>query len=167
MKIYRESLIWLFAIWITVITIWYTFVKQNLRFESDSQIIDNNILEVLSIISISFVFGYFLQKLDKKPAIEKEVVHIVKEKSKKDDLKVIEGIGPAIERLLNKEEIHTYWQLADTDKDKLVALLTKAGPLYLSHGEATWAEQAALLRDGKMEEFKEFAKQLVGGNRVS
>ncbi len=129
------------------------------------------VAEILLMLTVAFVLGYLVRHImcllrcKNSPAVV--AAPVAKNLSTKDDLKVVEGIGPAIEKLLNKEGIHTYWQLAETSKDKLVEILTKAGPLYLNHGEGTWGEQATLLRDGKMEEFKKLAAELIGGNRVS
>lgn len=172
MQNYREIIIGAFVVWCLGATYWYTIVHNKLNFANQSEIIDNHILEILFIIAVSFILGYLLHKTicDAKCAGTLTTLTQTKsevQKSTKDDLKVVEGIGPAIEKLLNKEGIQTYWQLAETPKENLVAILTKAGPLYLNHGEGTWGEQATLLRDGKMEEFKKLAAELIGGNRVS
>ena len=174
MKDNRVVIIGVFIAWVAIATYWYVFLDQKLNFVENSEIIDNNILEILFIIAVSFVLGYLLHKaicaskhgsLTPSPSPQERVA--VQQRSTKDDLKKIEGIGPAIEKLLNKEGVHTYWQLAETETTKLTAWMSAAGPLYLNHGENTWAEQAALLRDGKMAEFEKLSKQLIGGNRVS
>lgn len=85
---------------------------------------------------------------------------------KKDDLKVIEGIGPALERMLNENNIFSYNQLADHTVEQLDNLLDKAGPRFRVHVPETWPEQAALLRDGKLNEFKILTEKLKGGRRV-
>ncbi len=173
MKDNRDVIIGVFIAWVVVATYWYVFLHQKLNFVQNSEIIDNNILEILFIIAVSFVLGYLLHKAicaskhNILPTLlQKEGASAQVQKSTKDDLKKIEGIGPAIEKLLNKEGVHTYWQLAETETIKLTAWMSAAGPLYLNHGENTWAEQAALLRDGKVEEFEKLSKQLIGGNRV-
>lgn len=186
MKKYTDVVIGVFVVWSLAATYWYTIIHNKLNFANQSEIIDNHILEILIIIAVSFLLGYLLhksinsiQETETKIATTKSqapdlktvkvdaVTKSIDRSSKKDDLKQIEGIGPAIEKLLNKEGINTYWQLAETNQPQLLAILTKAGPLYLNHGESTWSEQATLLRDGKMEEFKILASQLIGGNRVS
>jgi predicted flap endonuclease-1-like 5' DNA nuclease len=135
------------------------------------------VAEILLMLTVAFVLGYLLRhilcllKHRNAAIISSPVAPTVSvpevKKPTKDDLKVVEGIGPAIEKLLNKEGIHTYWELADTPITKLTKILTAAGPLYLNHGEATWGEQATLLRDGKMDEFKKLTQSLIGGNKVS
>ena len=183
MKKYTDVVIGVFVVWSLAATYWYTIIHNKLNFANQSEIIDNHILEILIIIAVSFLLGYLLHKsiflapVKIQPQPEVQIVNTkttvtsgpntIDRSSVKDDLKVVEGIGPAIEKLLNKEGINTYWQLAETTESQLLGILTKAGPLYLNHGESTWSEQATLLRDGKMEEFKILASQLIGGNRVS
>ena len=84
----------------------------------------------------------------------------------RDDLKVIEGIGPALERLLNENGIFSYDQLANHKVSLLEEILDKAGPRFRVHVPETWPEQAGLLRDGKMEAFKALTERLKGGRRV-
>jgi predicted flap endonuclease-1-like 5' DNA nuclease len=84
----------------------------------------------------------------------------------KDDLTVVEGIGPKIGELIHAANIHTYAQLADTPVDTLQSILNDAGDRYAMHKPGTWPEQAALLRDGKMDEFKALCAELDGGVRV-
>lgn len=83
-----------------------------------------------------------------------------------DDLKVIEGIGPALERLLNENGIFSYDQLANHKVSLLEEILDKAGPRFRVHVPETWPEQAGLLRDGKTEAFKALTERLKGGRRV-
>ncbi len=71
-----------------------------------------------------------------------------------DDLVIIEGIGPKIAGLFNDAGITTFAQLADTSVEKMKEILTAAGPRYAVHNPTTWAEQAVLARDGKMDELK-------------
>ncbi len=71
-----------------------------------------------------------------------------------DDLVIIEGIGPKIAGLFNDAGITTFAQLADTSVEKMKEILTAAGPRYAVHNPSSWAEQAVLARDGKMDELK-------------
>lgn len=88
------------------------------------------------------------------------------DKGAKDDLKIIEGIGPKIEELLNAKGIFTFAQVVDTPATDIKAILEEAGSNFATHDPGTWGEQAILLRDGKMEEFKTLAEELKGGKRV-
>ena len=76
---------------------------------------------------------------------------------------IIEGIGPKIAELLNNAGITTFAQLAEADDATVQQVLTEAGPRYNVHDATTWNEQAALARDGKMDELKELQDRLKGG----
>ncbi len=80
-----------------------------------------------------------------------------------DDLKIVEGIGPKIEQLLNADGIYTFKQLADSTYSQLKDVLDNAGPRYQIHDPSSWADQAALARDGKMEQLKTLQDNLKGG----
>lgn len=80
-----------------------------------------------------------------------------------DDLTLIEGIGPKIAELLNNGGITTFAQLADADDETIQQVLTEAGPRFNIHDATTWNEQAALARDGKLDELKELQDRLKGG----
>jgi large subunit ribosomal protein L15 len=84
-------------------------------------------------------------------------------KSEGDDLKLIEGIGPKIAELFINAGIDTFAKLADSSVEQMKEILTAAGSRYASHDPGTWADQAALARDGKMDELKELQDRLNGG----
>lgn len=86
-----------------------------------------------------------------------------KSKSEGDDLKLIEGIGPKIAELLHGRNIHTFNDLAGTTIETLKEILEEAGSRYKMHDPGTWAEQAKMASEGKMEELKAFQDQLKGG----
>ncbi len=81
----------------------------------------------------------------------------------KDDLQVIEGIGPKVEGVLNDADIETYRRLGDSSTGELRGILDKAGPAYKVIDPDSWPEQARLAADGKWDELKEFQEYLVGG----
>lgn len=80
-----------------------------------------------------------------------------------DDLKVIEGIGPKIEEILNKEGIHTYEQLMETPLLRIASFLKKAGPRYQLHDPSTWPQQAGLAKQQKWEELERLKLKLISG----
>ncbi|MBP7821903.1 MAG: hypothetical protein KA010_03190 [Saprospiraceae bacterium] len=80
-----------------------------------------------------------------------------------DDLKIVEGIGPKIEQLLNDAGIFTFRQLANTTKEKLRDILDNAGERYRIHDPSTWPKQSELCADAKWEELKEYQDYLIGG----
>jgi large subunit ribosomal protein L21 len=87
----------------------------------------------------------------------------VAQKGGKDDIEIIEGIGPKIAAVLAANGITTFAKLADAKADDMTAMLKASGGRFSLANTASWAEQAALLRDGKMEEFKKLCDELVGG----
>jgi chromosome segregation ATPase len=80
-----------------------------------------------------------------------------------DDLKLIEGIGPKIEELLNNEGIYKYEQLATTNVEMIRAILDKAGARFRMHDPQSWASQAEIADKGDWVKLKEFQEYLIGG----
>ncbi len=81
---------------------------------------------------------------------------------KKDDLEIIEGIGPKIAKAFYKAGITTFKQLAETPVDKLRQLLSEN---QLPGDPTTWPEQARLAAAGKMDELKKLQDELIAGRR--
>lgn len=79
------------------------------------------------------------------------------------NLKVIEGIGPKIEQILNRAGIINFDQLAKSDPSLLNDILRREGSRFQIHDPATWPTQAALARDGKWEELNALQDKLTGG----
>ncbi len=86
-----------------------------------------------------------------------------KPKIKKDDLKIVEGIGPKIEELFNSAGIYSFDELANTPVEKLKEILDAGGARFQMHDPSTWPEQGALARDGKWEELKKWQEELNKG----
>lgn len=84
-------------------------------------------------------------------------------KIKQDDLKVVEGIGPKIEGLLQEAGIATWNDLATAATEKVQEVLDAAGPRYRMHNPATWSKQAQLCVDAKWAELVEYQDHLKGG----
>jgi len=53
--------------------------------------------------------------------------------------------------------------LAETSVEKMKSILDAAGPRFQIHNPATWADQAALARDGKWDELKKWQDELYKG----
>ena len=84
----------------------------------------------------------------------------------KDDLKIVEGIGPKIEEILNTAGINTFSALENTEVEKLKTTLAEAGGRYKSHNPSTWPKQAGLAAAGKWDELKKWQDELDGGKEV-
>lgn len=98
----------------------------------------------------------------KKAKIEKITLPSGK-KIKQDDLKMVEGIGPKIEGLLNDGGIITWTDLANAPIDKVQAILDEAGPRYRMHNPATWAKQAEMAANAEWEALEKYQDELDGG----
>jgi predicted flap endonuclease-1-like 5' DNA nuclease len=94
------------------------------------------------------------------------LAHSAASMKKADDLVIIEGIGPAINKVLNSHGVHTFADVVNTPKDKIHEWLNAAGPQFKMHDATTWAEQAALARDGKMAELETLKLKLNNGQHV-
>lgn len=83
--------------------------------------------------------------------------------STKDDLRVIEGIGPKIEEILNSNGVYTWRELALTPVSNLKAMLERAGTKFQMHDPKTWPEQAKMADTGEWDELKKYQDFLHGG----
>ena len=84
-------------------------------------------------------------------------------KNGKDNIEIIEGVGPKIAKVLADNGITTFAALAAAEAGDMTAMLKASGGRFSLANTASCAEQAALLRDGKMDEFKKLTDELVGG----
>ena len=80
---------------------------------------------------------------------------------KRDDLLIIEGIGPKSKEALYKGGITTFEQIANLSPDDLYRIVKIEGGVNLVNDTKTWPKQARLLADGKVKEFEEYVKYLV------
>lgn len=103
--------------------------------------------------------GKIVERREVKPSTKTKATV----KSKKDNLKKIEGIGPKIEKLLNADGILTFDQLAKAKVKRVAAILEAAGPRFRMHDPGTWAKQAKLAAAGKWEELDKLQAELDGG----
>ena len=87
--------------------------------------------------------------------------------TEKDDLTIIEGVGPKIQSLLYEGGVSSYAQIIEMNPQAIRDILIKSGPTYAVHDPSTWAEQSALAKAGKLDELKALQKELKGGKRKS
>ncbi len=86
---------------------------------------------------------------------------------KPDDLKKIEGVGPAIEKLLIAAGITTFAGMAATAPERIKEILVEAGSRFGFHDPSTWPQQASMAAEGKWDELKKLQDELDGGKAVS
>ncbi len=84
-------------------------------------------------------------------------------KWKADDLKIVEGIGPKIEEVLQKAGINTWKALSEASTDRIKEILEAAGPSFQIHDPSTWAKQAGMADQGKWDELKKWQDELDAG----
>lgn len=85
--------------------------------------------------------------------------------SERDDLTVIEGIGPKLQLLLNQYGVFTYRQLAETEVPRLKEILANAGPQLAMHDPGTWPSQANLAANDQWDTLKSVQGFLKGGKK--
>ncbi len=84
----------------------------------------------------------------------------------KDDLTLIEGIGPRIEQLLNQAGVNTYSELASASSDQIRAVLENAGGAFAGQDPTTWPQQSAMAAAGQWDELRAWQITLDGGRGV-
>ncbi len=82
---------------------------------------------------------------------------------RRDDLTLIEGIGPKIARMLNEWGISTFEELANADPELLHSRFRQAKLYFVN--PSTWPRQASLAAEGRHEALKALQKELKSGRR--
>jgi predicted flap endonuclease-1-like 5' DNA nuclease len=100
-----------------------------------------------------------------KPAAPVEPTPAPAISTDRDDLTVIEGIGPKIQMLLNQYGIQTYRHLAEADVVRLKEILAAAGPQLAMHDPGTWPSQANLAANDQWDTLKSVQGFLKGGKK--
>lgn len=95
------------------------------------------------------------------PVPAPEIRSAVPSMAKKDDLTIIEGIGPKSAEALYKARIFTFSQLAELSPDDIERIVKHEGGVNLVNDTRTWPKQARLLAEGKRQEFEEYIRHLV------
>lgn len=96
--------------------------------------------------------------------VEKLLIKLgVLRKFQKNDLKVVEGIGPKIEQIMHDGGITTWAQMAATSVERLQQILDSAGDRFRLADPGTWPKQAGLADAGQWKELDEYQDFLQGG----
>jgi predicted flap endonuclease-1-like 5' DNA nuclease len=83
----------------------------------------------------------------------------------RDDLSIIEGIGPKIADLLDGNEIRTFAVLAETSQERLRAILNEGGRGFRLADPTSWPRQARLAANRDWEGLQRVKQQLTAGVR--
>ena len=89
----------------------------------------------------------------KVAAVKKEVEVLAK-----DDLKLINGIGPKLEKVFNENGIQTFAQLATAGEVKVKEILEKAGPIFKNTSFSDLIKQAEAAVKGGVQALVNFKK---------
>ena len=84
-------------------------------------------------------------------------------KFKKNDLKIVEGVGPKIAELLNGAGINTWEEFADSTVEKIQEILDGAGNKFRLANPGSWPSQARLAADEDWKALKNLQDKLDGG----
>ena len=82
-----------------------------------------------------------------------------------NDLTVIKGIDTDIQALCHREEITTWWSLANTDAAVLRLMLERAGGRVQMRDPSSWPEQARLLAHGSWQQFRKLTASSPSSRR--
>ena len=134
------------------------------------------IMQMLLCLLLAALFGFLIGWALRAMMCQSEIVRLEAEwgsrlaaaeaaggNEKRDDLKIIEGIGPKIQKLLNDDQIFTFADLAGTPVNHLRDVLRRAGDRYRMHNPKTWPDQARLAAEDRWDELDELQVTLIAG----
>ncbi len=107
-----------------------------------------------------------IKKTTPKPLDLGKGASILGMKFKENDLKIVEGIGPKIEKLLKKAGLNTWKKLAGAETKTIQSILDKAGSNYSLADPKTWAKQSNLAATGDWEKLKKIQESLISRKKT-
>lgn len=114
-----------------------------------------------NILTASADTHEIIEKVNYETAVAEEIMEA---EIGLNDLQIIEGIGPKIEKLLRRSSIDTWKKLADGDAEVISEMLVaEGGDRYKMHDPTTWSKQALMAHEGKWKELKDLQDELLGG----
>lgn len=78
---------------------------------------------------------------------------------KRDDLTVVDGIGPKIRTLFHNFQITTWEDLANSTVQKCQEVLDSGGDRYRTHDPASWPMQARMAQEGRWKDLARWQKK--------
>lgn len=84
-------------------------------------------------------------------------------KWKKNDLKIVEGIGPKIEKLLKEAGLDSWKKLSKASFEDIRTVLDGGGAKFKIADPTTWPQQSRLAYEGKFDELEALQEVLKGG----
>lgn len=108
--------------------------------------------------------GHDAHAAEAAPAMETRAAGV--ETAVANDLKIIEGIGPKIERILHDAGIKTFADLAAISVAALEKIVREEAGIRVAFPE-TWPEQAKLAAAGEWSALETLQEELRGGRRAA
>lgn len=134
---------------------------------------DTAIWEILIMLCVAFLLGFIVHWLICRNDHTEDIAPVRADKparkkvaavtSVKEDLTVVEGIGPKINELLHDAGIRSYADLSGASITKLRNILEDAGSRYRVHDPSSWSKQAKLAAAGKFTELEALKDSLNKG----
>jgi chromosome segregation ATPase len=81
----------------------------------------------------------------------------------RDDLTLVEGIGPKIEEVLLQARVDSHSKLAMSSVEDIERILDRAGPQFKIANPGTWPRQAAMIVRGDFAELRRWQDELIAG----
>jgi len=132
-------------------------VYTKLRADLEKQQSENNSLRS-ELASLSKKSSSIEPEFDAKLAAS-----IFGEKIVKNDLKIVEGIGPQIEELFHNAGIKTWKALSETPVERCQQILDDAGERFKIHTPGTWPSQSEIAYHGLWKVLKKWQDEMIGG----
>ena len=102
--------------------------------------------------------------LNKVPSFDaKAAKTAMGKKIEKDDLKIVEGIGPKIQELFHNFDIKTWKALSEISANRCQEVLNSGGKRYRIHDPASWPMQAKMAHEGHWEQLAEWQEKHRAG----
>lgn len=121
--------------------------NKNTKLKADLEVCNTKLTAMTSLSEASAISTPDLTTFDAKTA-----KNALGKNVKKDDLKVIEGIGPKIEGMFKAAGITTWKELSETAVARCHEILKDGGERYKIHDPASWPMQAKMCSEGKWTE---------------
>ena len=108
-------------------------------------------------------------KVEAEPEITVDSTEVVapdtatEEKSEKDDLTKIEGIGPKAAEALVNAGIVSFEDMSNADTEAIKEILTESSSRMAHLDPTSWPKQAKMAAEGKWDELKEWQDNVKGG----
>ncbi len=76
--------------------------------------------------------------------------------TKSDDLKIVDGIGPKIEQLLNNAGINSFTALSQAKPEDITVILENGGGRFSLADPSTWPKQAQMAAEGQWDQLEDY-----------